>query len=318
MRLEHYIGELLYRHNCVVVPNFGAFLVNSVSAQIDSKKQTLIPPRKLLSFNQRLSTNDGLLISHLAEIKKKPYDTLLNQVEEEAKKWMRTLEKGESLLLDGIGKLWLGKEQKILFSPEDTPNYLTTSFGLSTFTISPISREKLKEEVVALEERVPFSITPEKRQTLGLRPFLKYAAIVLLVLSSGVSAYQFYSNHQKQQRLAVEEEAREEVSRYIQEATFFESTPLELPAFHLDISKKTSEARHHVIAGAFRVRENANKKIAALQQQGYEAHYLGTNSYGLHQVAYASFSDGNEALQFLRRIKATVSRDAWMLSVREK
>ncbi len=317
MRLEHYIGELLYRHNCVVVPNFGAFLVNSVSAQIDSKNQTLIPPRKLLSFNQQLKTNDGLLISYLAESKKKPYDTLLDKVEQEAKKWTETLEKGESLLLDGIGKLWMGKEQKILFSPEDSTNYLITSFGLSTFTVSPVSREKLKEEVVALEERVPFSITPEKRQALGIRPFLKYAAIVLLVLSSGISAYQFYSLRQKQQQLAMEE-AQEEVSRYIQEATFFESTPLELPAFHLDISKKTSEARHHIIAGAFRIRENADKKIVALEQQGFDAHYLGTNSYGLHQVAYASFSDSKEALQFLRKIKTTVSRDAWMLSVREK
>ncbi len=317
MRLEYHIGELLYRHNCVVVPNFGAFLVNTVSAQIDSKNHTLIPPRKLLSFNQQLNTNDGLLISHLAGAKKKTYDVLQGEVEQEVKKWTEKLEKGESLLLDGIGKLWLGKEQKILFSPEDTTNYLTASFGLSSFAVSPISREKLKEEIASLEEKVPFSITPEKRQTFGIRPFLKYAAIVLLAISSGISVYQIHLYRQKQQQLIVEE-AQEQVSKYIQEATFFESTPLELPAFELDISRKSPTARHHIIAGAFRIRKNADKKIAALKQQGYKAHYLGTNSYGLHQVAYASFSDANEALKFLRQIKTTVSKDAWMLSERKK
>lgn len=318
MQLEHYIAELLYRHNCVVVPNFGAFLVNTISAQIDSKNQIFIPPKKLLSFNRQLSTNDGLLISHLAQTKKLAYDVLLGEVEEEVKRWTARLNEGEALVLDGIGKLWLGKEEKILFSPEKTINYLTSSFGLATFSVSTISREQLKEEVDLLEERVPFSITPEKRGTYGIRPFLKYAAIVLLVIASGISAYQFYAFSERQQQL-VAEEAQEQVTKHIQEATFFKSTPLELPAFQLNIAKKEVTARHHVIAGAFRIRENADKKITALKKQGYNnAHYLGTNSYGLHQVAYASFSDSDQALKFWRNIRTNVSQDAWMLSERKK
>ncbi|MEM1339387.1 MAG: SPOR domain-containing protein [Bacteroidota bacterium] len=317
MQLEHYIAELLYRHNCVVVPNFGAFLVNTVSAQIDPKNHVLSPPKKLVSFNQRLSTNDGLLISHLAHAKKLTYDVLMEQVEQEVKRWTTKLEEGETLLLDGIGKLWVGKEEKILFSPEKTINYLTSSFGLSTFSISPISREKLKEDVVVLEERVPFSITPEKRETYGLRPFLKYAAIVLLTISCSISAYQFYT-HNKNQQLLVVEEAQKQVTRHIQEATFFESTPLELPAFQLNIAKKETTVKHHIIAGAFRIRQNADKKIILLKQQGYQAYYVGTNAFGLHQVAYASFSDRIAALKFYRHIRTTISEDAWILSERKK
>ena len=34
MVLEHYISDLLYRYNCVVVPGFGAFLTQKNSAKI--------------------------------------------------------------------------------------------------------------------------------------------------------------------------------------------------------------------------------------------------------------------------------------------
>ena len=317
MGVEHYIAELLYRYNCVVVPDFGAFLANTFSARIASKENTLYPPSKTLSFNQSLIHNDGLLVSHMANTKKLPYDTLLEQVLQETKHWREKLENGESLFLEGIGKLWMGKERKILFTPENTINYLASSFGLSAFPVASISRETLKEEVQVLEERVPFLITPEKRNTPGLRPFLKYAAILLLALSTGISGYQLYRQQQKRKQV-VAEEAQQQVSRYLQEATFFESSPLELPALQLDISKRATYPRHHIIAGAYRIQQNADKKIASLKKQGYQARYLGTNAYGLHQVAYATLYDREEALQFLRQIKRTVSQDAWMLSERKK
>ena len=50
MTLEHYISELLYRYNCVVVPGFGAFLTQSHSAVIDENTHTLYPPTKTIGF----------------------------------------------------------------------------------------------------------------------------------------------------------------------------------------------------------------------------------------------------------------------------
>jgi len=313
MRLEHYIAELLYRYNCVVVPEFGAFLANSSSARIDKERQTLYPPTKNLSFNRQLTKNDGLLVSHIANAKNLPYDDLLEEVIEVSKQWTSKLENGKSLFLEGIGKLWMGSEQKIQFYPEEGYNYLVSSFGFSSFNAAPILREKLKEEVAQLEEKVPFTITPEQRESPNKRIWLKYAAVFLLLLAGGASAYQFYTQN-KQQQIWVRQNAQEQVSQQIQQATFFESRPLELPALKLNITKKTEIPKHHIIAGAFRFKENAQKKITQLRAQGYDASYLGTNRYGLHQVTYGSFSDADEALMYLRKIKAGVSAEAWMLS----
>ena len=313
MRVEHFIAELLYRYNCVVVPEFGAFLANTTSARIDDKQQTLHPPTKNLSFNRQLTKNDGLLASHVANTKNLPYEEVLEEVIEVSKRWKLKLDSEKSLFLEGIGKLWMGKEGKIQFSPEEGHNYLASSFGFSSFNAIPIIREQLKEEVLQLEEKVPFTITPESRTASNRHNWLKYAAVFLLLLATGASGYQFYNQNQQKQVL-VRQNAQEQVSKHIQEATFFEGNPLELPALTLNISKKPEGPMHHIIAGAFRFKDNADKKVTQLKAQGYRAYYLGANQNGLHQVAFDGFSNPKEALRYLRNIKATVSSDAWMLS----
>ena len=312
MRIESYIQELLYEYNCVVVPGFGAFLAHGKSAEIDVNSNTLIPPGKTISFNAQLSKNDGLLVSHIAKEKKLGYDALLNEVEQVGEDWMIRLKEGERIELFGIGKLWLNPEKKIQFQPENKINYLTSSFGLSAFTATPIQREVLKEEVEQLEEKIPFIITPEKREETSFRPWLKYAAVILLAVSFGLTGYKTYEDFQEKQ-LTAQQEAQVQVSRLIQEATFFDSSPLELPALSLDVKKK-SLGKHHVIAGAFRIQQNAEKKIAQLKRKGFNAFYLGENRFGLHQVAYDSFEDPKEALVFLKKVKRTDSPDAWLLS----
>ena len=38
MRIEDYIIELLYTHDCVIIPDFGAFLAKRESAVINTDK----------------------------------------------------------------------------------------------------------------------------------------------------------------------------------------------------------------------------------------------------------------------------------------
>lgn len=315
MRVEHYIQELLYRYNCVVVPNFGAFLAHNSSARIDGDANTIYPPTKVISFNQQLSKNDGLLISHISKSKNLSYEDLLEEVQNVSKAWMERIAKGNTIHLEGIGQLSMNEENRIQFTPENKVNYLASSFGLSAFAATPVIRESLKEEVVALEEEVPFIITPEQRRTSGIRPFLKYAAVGLVLLSLGLSGYQVYQRQNVNQQL-VESESKKEVARHIQEATFFDTTPFELPSLPIKLEKKESYEGplHHIIAGAFRIRENADRKVAQLQEAGYKARYIGANAYGLHQVAYASFPDNEEALKLYRKLKREVSPDVWILS----
>ncbi|KKN35196.1 hypothetical protein LCGC14_0786040 [marine sediment metagenome] len=317
MALEHYISELLYRYNCVVVPGFGAFLTQASSAIIHEETHTLYPPSKTVSFNQQLLSNDGLLVSYVAEAQKISFDDMFKQVEEEVADWKLRLSKGERLTLADIGELWSSSENKIQFQPSGKANYLTSSYGMSSFVAQPVSREVMKEEVKVLEEKTPIAFTPEKRNTVAARPYVRYAAVVLLALTTGFGGYQFYKADQNNQQL-VREEAHQQVSKRIQEATFFDSDPLELPTITLKTTKKAAiensdKKIHHIIAGAFRYKTNADKKISQLTALGFHPSYIGTNPFGLHMVAYDSFSDAGRALQALREIKVS-QKDAWLKS----
>ncbi len=314
MATEQYIKELLYRYNCVVVPEFGAFLTQIKSAAIDRATHTFYPPTKVISFNEQLSSNDGLLVSYMANAEKTGYEEMLKQTLKLSGEWKQSLKSGKRLMLDSIGELWLNREGKVQFQPSDRINYLMSSFGLSSFNTTPATREVLKEAVEELESKIPFSITPEQRKETPIRPFLKYAAVFLVALSTGLTGFQFYKETQGIQQVA-RKDAQEIVSKNIQEATFFNTNPLELPEISLPVAVR-EVGRHHIIAGAFRIKANADKKVGILKNKGFKAAYLGTNKFGLHQVTYGSYADPKEALIELKKIRRTESPDAWLLSIK--
>ena len=92
-------------------------------------------------------------------------------------------------------------------------------------------------------------------------------------------------------------------------STFVIDNPL--PAITLTVNKQSG--RYHVIAGAFRVEENSDKKVKQLKALGYNARKIGANKYGLHQVVYSSYEDRIEALKALKNVRRTHNSDAWLL-----
>ena len=61
-----FIRELLFGHDCVIVPGFGGFIGNYTPARIDKKSGTFYPPVKQISFNRNLNHNDGLLVGRIS------------------------------------------------------------------------------------------------------------------------------------------------------------------------------------------------------------------------------------------------------------
>ena len=61
-----HIEYLLTRHDCVVVPGFGGFLLQQQTAKFD-KYGNITPPSKGISFNAGLNHHDGLLANSIME-----------------------------------------------------------------------------------------------------------------------------------------------------------------------------------------------------------------------------------------------------------
>lgn len=307
MQLEAYISDLLYRYECVTIPEFGAFLTQRVSASITESTNTFYPPKKVLSFNEQIQKSDGLLAHYIAEVEKIPFEIASNKIRKRVKLLKSYLTQGQTLNFSNIGEISLNKEGNILFEPSYHLNYLTDSFGLSQFVSPNVNREVYKKEVEKIEKVIPITVTPERRKA---RPYLKYAAVALIALTlGGFVMSNYYVNQIETHNRIAQEEANQQLENKIQEATFIIDNPL--PVVTLNITKQVG--KYHIIAGAFRIEENSTKKIAQLKSLGYHPRYIGENKYGLHEVVYASYEDRLEALKALRQIRKEHNPEAWLL-----
>jgi len=308
MQLETYISDLLYRYECVTVPGFGAFLTQAVSAKIDENTNSFYPPKKVLSFNEQLKNNDGLLANYIADVEKTPYETAVKKISKKTKSLKSYLAQGETLSFKNIGDISLNSEGKITFEPSYHLNYLTDAFGLTQFVSPSIIREIYKEEVESIEKVVPLTITQEKRNS---KPYLRYAAVALIALTlGGFGMSKYYVNQIETHNQLAQEEATQQLENKIQEATFIIDNPL--PTVTLSVAKQSGN--FHIVAGAFRIEENCNKKLKQLQAKGYSARKIGKNKYGLHQVVYSSHETRAEAHRALYKIRKIHNRDAWLLA----
>lgn len=307
MQLSQYISNLLYRYNCVVVPEFGAFLAHKIPAKVQESTNSFYPPSKRLSFNAQLQSNDGVLANHISEIEQISYENALEKIAKQVTTLKQRLEKNETVELPNIGELQNTTNGQLLFEPSYHLNYLTASFGLTQFVSPTISRATPLKEIEEIENKAPIALSSEKRKTQSV---FKYAAVAVVMLGlGGFFGSNAYVQHIEQQNILAQKQATIALDTKIQEATFVVSSPL--PAITLDVKK--SSGNFHIIAGAFRIEANCDRKLRQLKRLGYNARKIGQNRYGLHQVVYDSYQTRQEAQRALYSIKRTQDAAAWLL-----
>lgn len=301
MMLANYISDLLYRHDCVIVPNFGGFITNRIGAKINNYTHTFYPPTKQVGFNNHLTHNDGLLVNYVAKAEKISFDSALTTINKEVLSWKEQL-KSNKVEISSVGNLSLNKENQIVFEPNTTINYLTESFGLSSFESSVIAKFKAEAKPLAA------AFVQEKEKKGKLIPmFVKYAATAAVLLTLGFAGWNGYQQKQEQKVFAKQQL---ELEQKIQTATFVIDNPL--PTINLNVSKAVPK-NFHIIAGAFQFQENAEKKVSQLKAKGFDAKIIGKNKWGLTQVTFNSFANKRDAINNLYSIQDNVSKDAWLL-----
>ena len=307
MRLELYISDLLYRYQCIIVPDFGAFLTHTRPARLSEDTALWYPPAKHISFNAQLHANDGLLAKYIANAEKTTYENALSAIAKTVEAWQQSIHNKEILTLEHIGKLWLNENNSTQFKPSESINYLASSFGLPPVTSRAIVRAHEKQYAEIPDTKTPVVLVPEKHKR---SPYLNYAATFLVLVAAGTVGYHLLKQNQLKHYQTVQREAQQQVEKTIQQATFFDTDPALLPSITLNLNKEI--LRYHVVGGAFRVKANAEKKMNQLLAKGYEARQVGINRYGLYIVAYGSFSKADTALSLLKTVRKKETPEAWL------
>ena len=200
---SHHLIQLLYRNDCVIVPNFGGFLTEREPAKIHPVSHRFMPPRKSVIFNPRLENNDGLLANAISAAEEIPYKDAVKKLLAEASKVKAALEKGETVELEELGKLVKGLEGNITFVPYEELNLLAESYGLSQFRSNFVVREEsqaAKKHIYQTAEDIINSSNEKK--TVKVQKWWYAAAAAALLVSVGVwgsfnqdKAKEFYKNY---------------------------------------------------------------------------------------------------------------------------
>ena len=290
------ISHLLYYNDCVILPNFGAFVLKSKSAYIEENE--FFPPSKYVSFNSMLKDNDGLLAKFISEERKISYKKSLKLISDEVKLLNEKL--SEDLIFDTeyLGIFELKEKNTLIFNPDFSINFDSSVFGLNSFVRKPIINISSKRAA-------------DKSQ-FDTNNLLRYAAIFISILGLSYFGYFNYNNYLNNEKLKNIAIAQEKILENVQTATFNLG---DLPPINVNVKApivKDNSTYYSVIAGAFRSRRNAEKHLNPLIIDGYQASYTTVNPKGLFRVAYARLKTRKEAAELILKIK-TSGQDAWLL-----
>jgi len=172
LTVEELIGDLLLRHNCVVIPSFGGFVAKKTSATIDYKNGVIYPPKKSVLFNRQLINNDGLLVAEYSIANKVDYKEAELAVSQITLDWNNKLRNGERITLDKVGYLFFDQEKNLCFEQDRFFNLLLESYGLgkvhfvseedievAKYVKAVQEQKKVEEEQIAEEKKdEPFKL----------------------------------------------------------------------------------------------------------------------------------------------------------------
>jgi len=316
MKLDKYIGELLYKHDCVMIPGFGGFVANPSPARILPISNTFLPPAKDILFNANLKKNDGLLANYLSYTERISFTEALNLIHREVEVYWVRLKSGNTLQLKNIGTLTMNGEGSLQFEPDQTINYLEDSFGLTPF-ISPLISRQAEQFEKQFADRKPAIIHKLQPRTL------RWAAVVTPLLAISLwgifntgNVKDFYTSHSSLMPAFL---SRTEVAspKPVSKTKIKIAEASVIPISSSDASKETSDnadLKYFIIGGAFQVKDNAEKFVDRLNANGHHAAILDQTKTGLYRVSVDGFSTMDEASRQLHTISSEIHASAWILT----
>jgi hypothetical protein len=339
LRIDKYINELLFDHNCVIIPSFGGFVGNYKGAEIHPTQHIFSAPCKQLGFNKNLNINDGLLANKIVLEEKITYAEALEIIDRDVFKIKNLLSSGEKVELKSIGYLRIDVERNIQFSPNTLINHASSSFGLQSFQSSAIKRGGFVTEVGKT-----FKDRPAIKAKSNFKKYKKYA-LPLLVLPVAIGLFLFPFSSVVKDKIQLQTSGffnNNNIRLYQPETHSFnlplaEITPMKIieekleqpsieeynKSFAVEETTKvvnavvheqsiTPEGAYTLISGCFAILENAEKHVAQLKLKNINANIIGKTKSGLYRVGCGNYESAIEANQALLNIKS-IQTDVWVL-----
>lgn len=133
-----HIEYLLLRHDCVIIPGFGAFINAFKPARYDSAAGVWFPSEKEIRFNASVNTDDGLLANSYARRMQIPFGEARTLLENDIRSLRTALDNENEISFGKIGIVRYS-DGVLNFSPLRSATSLNSELGLIPVNINDIT-----------------------------------------------------------------------------------------------------------------------------------------------------------------------------------
>jgi hypothetical protein len=321
--VNFHIAFLLTSHECVVIPDFGAFVVSAFDNEKENKWGLIYPPLSFLNFNPEIRHNDGLLVNSLVAEKNISYAEAAMQVSDYVKSLNKWLDDGQIFTIPFVGSLTLSIERKIIFKPATNLSCNASMFGFTNFTFAKLSEATDKPQQVFLPTR-----KPRPTQKLNFAAYgtaAAAAALALFLVSTPLNDYPVSSSIRSASFIpAVKQEMPAETvaDEVVAEA---EKSPVETPAETPPASSPqpvsvspADKGNYFIVIASFATRKSAEKAALALASPKI-SQPLVLETENRFLIYTDSFNSAEEGEKFLRNFRKNNKKhaDAWLYRLKK-
>ena len=337
LRIITHIERLLLTHDCVILPKFGGFVLQTLPATYQEEEHLFRPMRKEVMFNVTLQHTDGLLSESYMQTYGVDYRKAQLMLEEDIEALNVSLEQDKRITLGRIGTFSIGEEGQTIFTPGDADSYGLPSFHFPVLR----SLEEEREEVALLagKKKKDVFYIPVSRKLIRVVAASAAAVALFFVVSTPVkevnlSAYtaSFVPTEMINYRFEEPISQPEEIQISQVDEMVAEVTPKIEATKETEIAKAPSapEVRkevavpapkaelvatkkmYHIVIASFPTEEQANEYISGVDRTQCKnvSKVVRDGKYRIYADKFNNRADAESYMATLRKIEKY--KDAWL------
>ena len=340
LRIITHIERLLLTHDCVILPKFGGFVLQTLPATYQEEEHLFRPMRKEVMFNVTLQHTDGLLSESYMQTYGVDYRKAQLMLEEDIEALNVSLEQDKRITLGRIGTFSIGEEGQTIFTPGDSGVFNADSYGLPSFHFPVLrSLEEEREEVALLagKKKKDVFYIPVSRKLIRVVAASAAAVALFFVVSTPVKEvnlsaytasfvpteminYRFEEPISQPEEIQISQvdemvaevtpkiEATKEIAKAPSAPEVRKEVAVPAPKAELVATKKM----YHIVIASFPTEEQANEYISGVDRTQCKnvSKVVRDGKYRIYADKFNNRADAESYMATLRKIEKY--KDAWL------
>ena len=318
-QLISHIEFLLHEHNCVIIPDFGGFVVNTIPPQRDGIAAFHAPACELV-FNRDLTHNDGLLAQSYMKNGSMTFESAMQKIELDILELKRQLREQRRLEMGKLGSFVMHDDKRFVYTPGVFVR--PALFGLTQAVLKPL---------IQLQPTVP-ARKSDTKQKWGRNVGISAAAVAAVILlmfflpvgdtsigrqSARMISETGWMTYSKSSQPSNSIVKHDEVSSGTESVAVQPVATDEMTTPSVDVivpNLEDGSPRYYIVMGVYKGVESAQKTTQRLLDEGF--HQTGwLERPDRIDVYAATFTDEDAAKVYLKEVHKKFPRhtDAWIL-----